>query len=178
MRRESGFTLIELFVVMAISTILMTLGAAAVRHFWFMNAVDKGAEQVQSELRQLQQRATAQSHPMVYGAWFRTGGTNSTWGILKFDPKTASTATDDVCTQVGGPEMLPDGATFSAADFNMSTAATIESKCTSVAPAGSKRVYFYARGTATPGSVTVHQTNIAESRTLTVSALTGRVDES
>ena len=176
MRRESGFTLIELFVVMAISAVLMTLGASAVRHFWFVSAVDKGAEQIQSELRQLQQRATAQSHPLVYGAWFRTGS-NSSWGVLKFDPKNASTASDDECTQIAGPEVLPSGATFSAADFSATGASTMEARCSSVAPSGSKRVYFFARGTATPGTVTVYQSNINESRTLAVSALTGRVDE-
>ena len=176
MRRESGFTLIELLVVMSISAVLMTLGASAVRHFWFVNAVDKGAEQVQSELRQLQQRATAQSHPLVYGAWFRTGQ-NSSWGVLKFDPKNASTASDDECTQVGGAEVLPSGATFSAVDFSTTGATTIETKCSVVAPAGSERVYFFARGTATPGELTVYQSNINESRTLAVSALTGRVDE-
>lgn len=174
MRRQSGFTLIELLVVIGITSVLLTLSAYAIRHYWFVKAIDGAAEEVESELRALQQRTIAESHPLVYGAWFKTGDVTGQWGILKFDPKDPSESTDDVCTQVGSPRSFNDGVVVSAVDF--APPVGVGTTCNGVAPAGAEKVFFYARGSATPGEVTLHHPLSDRSRTVTVSELTGRVD--
>jgi prepilin-type N-terminal cleavage/methylation domain-containing protein len=175
MRRESGFTLIELLVVIGISAVLMTLAASAVRHFWFVNAADGAAEKVVSELRGLQQRTAAESHPMVYGAWFKEDVETAQWGILKYDPKDASSSSDDVCSPLGTAQRFGDGVTISNANFD-SAGSTIDSKCAAAAPAGSDLVFFYARGSATAGTISLDHEAISAPLTVEVSGVTGRVE--
>ena len=174
MRRQSGFTLIEIMVVLGMTAVLLTMGAAAVRHYWFVQAIEGAAEEVESELRTLQQRTIAESHPLVYGAWFRTGDVAEQWGILKFDPKDPSSSSDDVCTQVGPPRSFDNGVIVGAAEFDPPTG--VGTTCNGVAPADSEQVFFYARGSATPGEVTLNHPPTGQSKTVTVSELTGRVD--
>lgn len=175
MRRESGFTLIELLTVILIGAILMTLGASAVRQYWFVNAADGAAEKVVAELRQLQQRTAAESHPMVYGAWFKEDVTTGQWGLLRYDPKDASVSTDDVCAQLGTPQRFGDGVVVTSASFD-AAGGSIETKCTATAPGGSDLVFFYARGSATDGEISLDHEAISEPLTVTVSGVTGRVE--
>ena len=175
MRRDSGFTLIEVLMVILISATLMTLSATAVRHFWFLNAVESAAEMTESELRNVQQRTVAASHPMVYGVWFKEDVASSQWGTVRYNPMDASTGDDDVCTQVGSAQSFGDGVVVSDASFEPA-GGTIESKCVAVAPSGSDLVFFYARGSATAGSVTLYEEKLDEERTVTVSGVTGRVE--
>ena len=175
MRRQTGFTLIEVLVVLAITSTLLTLGAAAVRHYWFQNAIEGAAEEVQSELRLLQQKTVADSHPMVYGAWFKTGSGSDQWGVLKFDPKDTSTSSDDECTQLGGPRKFGTGIEVSAVDFDPPTG--IGTVCDTTAPSGSEEVFFYARGTATAGQLTLFHPQTGRSIDVTVSEMTGRVEK-
>ena len=175
MRRESGFTLIELLAVVGLTAVLLTLGASALREYWFRQALDGSAEAVESEFRHLQQQTVAESHPLVFGAWFRTGAqAGGQWGSLKFDPKDASTSADDVCTLVGSPRTFDAGVVVDAASFEEPVG--VGSTCSGVAPSGSKQVFFYARGAATAGSVTLFHPATGRSRTVTVSGLTGRVE--
>lgn len=174
MRRESGFTLVELLVVVGMTAVLLTLSASAIRHYWFRQSLDGAAEQVVNDLRNLQQETIAESHPVVFGAWFRTGTpSGGQYGILKFDPKDVSISSDDVCTLVDSPQTFGNMVSITAVNFD--TASEIEPVCGPVAPAGSEKVFFYARGSATAGSLTLHQPDIGEV-TVNVSAVTGRVE--
>ncbi len=71
MRREYGFTLIEVLATLVLMGILLGLSVPALRHFWLARALEGGADQVVSQLRQLQEEAISQSHPQVFGARFR-----------------------------------------------------------------------------------------------------------
>ena len=175
MRRQAGFTLIELLVVMGITSVLLTLSAFALRHYWFVQAIESAAEEIESELRQVQQQTIAESHPLVYGAWFRTGVTSGQYGILKFDPKDTSTSSDDECTQVGPARTLGNGVVITEAAFE--AAPEIDATCAPVLPVGGEPVFFYARGSATPGDLTLYHAQTDDSRTVTVSGVTGRVEQ-
>lgn len=175
MRRESGFTLVELLVGIAISATLLTLGAFAVRQYWFVSAADGAAEKVVSELRGLQQRATAESHPMVYGAWFKEDVATAQWGILRYDPKDASSSSDDICTQLGPAQRFGDGVVISNAAFDPA-GGTIDTTCAGAAPSGADLVFFYARGSATAGEVVLDHDEISDPLRVTVSGVTGRVE--
>ena len=175
MRRESGFTLIELLVVIMITSVLLTLGAFAVRQYWLVSAADTAAEEVVAELRGLQQRTAAESHPMVYGAWFREDVPTDQWGTLGYDPKDTSTSSDDVCTQLGSPQRFGDGVIVASASFDPA-GGTIESECAAAAPDGASLVFFYARGSATEGEIQLDHTAISDPLRITVSGTTGRVE--
>jgi prepilin-type N-terminal cleavage/methylation domain-containing protein len=172
MRREAGYTLIEILTAIAISAILMTLGASALRGYWFGRALRDGAEQVVSELRNVQERSVSESHPLVYGGWFDDG--SSEWGVVRFDPKDVSVTEDDECAVVSGPNEFSAGVVVDEVSFDDMTPQT--SVCASAVPSGSEIAFFFARGTASPGSVTLLQPRNGDTETVTVTGLTGRVD--
>ena len=86
--REGGFSLIELLSAIVLLGILFTLGAFALKNFWMRRSLDGSTKQVTAQLRQMQQRAVAESHPLIYGAGFTEGST--TYTLLKYDPASTS----------------------------------------------------------------------------------------
>jgi prepilin-type N-terminal cleavage/methylation domain-containing protein len=172
MRREEGFTLIEILTTIAISAILMTLGATALRSYWFGRALHDGSEQVISELRNVQERSVSESHPLVYGGWFDEG--SSEWGVVRFDPKDVSVPGDDECAVVSGPNEFSAGVIVDEVSFE--DAVPQSTVCAGAVPAGAEIAFFFARGTATPGEVTLLQPKSGDTETVTVTPLTGRVD--
>lgn len=185
MNRDDGFTLIELLATMMLLSILLTLGAFALRVFWQSRSFTGAQEQIATQLRSLQQQAVSESNPLVFGAWFRTsGGDTDQWGTVRFDPGADLVATgDDECesTNVG---TFDAGVRVSDADFadSLSGAAVtdIVSACRSQVAASAPAadfVLFLARGTATGGCVTFTQPNLdRDDIGVRVSSLTGRVD--
>lgn len=179
---ERGFTLIELITVMAITTILLTLGAMSVRHFSMVQALEGAVDEVASHLSRAQTRSVSESHPLVYGAWFERG--SSQWRLVRFDPKTAGTTTDDTCTVTEtrslGSGMFSSSVRISAAPeataFTDSHETVVCRSALGASAATHQFAFFYARGTATSGKVTIEQPTLARTRTIDVKGLTGRVD--
>ncbi len=173
--------MIELLVVMVVALIMMTLGAAAMRHYWFVRSVASASQQVTAQLRQLQSQADSVSHPVVYGAWFLPGQANSDeWGTLTYDPTIVNAA--DRCALGSAPKTLPTDVRIVNAAFTDTT--TLTSACkTELSGAGvsnasaAKTVFFYARGNSTGGEVTLARSGVTGERTIEVAALTGRVVE-
>jgi prepilin-type N-terminal cleavage/methylation domain-containing protein len=170
LRDESGFTLIESLVAIALISLLVSLSAMALRNFWFVEAVERGTGELVSLLKRTQQRVVAETHPLVYGAWFVDE--SSDWGIVKFDPKSIDTSTDDVCTHAGS-RTLADGVKVTAVVGDTTSEAAV--KCSTVVP-DATFVFFYARGTATQATVTLGKENSTSTGTIHVSPLTGRVE--
>jgi prepilin-type N-terminal cleavage/methylation domain-containing protein len=176
-KNQKGFTLIELLVVVAISAILVMASAAALRHFWFVHALESSADSVASQMRQAQQQAESESHPLVYGVWFINVGDNTRWGTLQYDPALANP-----CTEIG-KRSFETGVSVSAVSFDVDpvrTPACRSALSTAGIPSASNAqiAFFYARGTATPGSLTLEQLQLERNKGLTVTGITGRVDES
>lgn len=167
LKQQDGFTLVELLVVILLSAILMTLSASALRTYWFTQALETSGQDVVSQFRQLQQRTDSFGHPLVYGARFEVG--TSRWAVVRYDPKSATVTSDDVC-DVTTQQTFADGVTISAADFEPPSGILV-SKC---AGSSQKFVFFYARGTATAGSVTLTHPITGKTRTISVLPLTGR----
>ncbi|MFN2488487.1 MAG: Tfp pilus assembly protein FimT/FimU [Actinomycetota bacterium] len=172
MRREDGFTLVELMAAITLSAVLLALSAGALRTFWLNQGLDGAAGEIRSQLRQLQQRAESESHPIVYGGWFIQG--SSTWGVVRYNAGSNSCASAGIRT-------FDAGVTVSAIQ-NFDVPSAYITTCRSalqtagVANASTARMsFFYARGTATAGSVTLRQPALDRTRTVGVTALTGRV---
>ena len=172
LKRESGFTLIETMVVMAMAAVLMTLGATAVRHYWFDSALRGSTEGMKTDLRSLQQQAVSESHPLVYGAWFVPGSSPDeagTWGTLRYNPETS------VCSSPRTIS-LDAGVFVSAASFD--EMAPISGECLGApgVPTGAEIALFRARGSATNGTVELTQLNTEQTQTVSISPMTGRVE--
>lgn len=188
-KEEGGFTLIELLATMALASILLTLGAAAARQYWFNQALNGAQDEVVTQLRQLQERVVSETHPRVYGARFHNG--HRQWGLVRYDPAVGTTPVS--CVQYQTRE-FPSGVkvaeTSFAADVTRTSFCQNNLKTASGASVpnsvSSQFVFFYSRGTATPGNLTGYPAGtgvvlkhdaLDRVEAVSVTAITGRVDE-
>lgn len=179
MKNQSGFSLIELLTVMSITAVLLTLGAFAVRHYWFVRSLQGAQDEVVTQLRRQQQQSVAESHPRIYGARFPRGS-GSTLGLVRVQLATAATPAScveyetrsfDAGVQVFNPGLGSGHTTFSggSAEADLCRAAT-------GGVAGDDFVFFYARGTATAGQVTLRHPGLDRRKIVCVFGLTGRIE--
>ena len=173
-RSEGGYTLVETMVVLMIVGLLLTLGVGALRQFWFHRALEGGADEVVAELRQLQVRSVSESHPLVYGAMFTKN--EATWRFLQFDPNGNGTA-DDSCTSFEKRSFNAQVTVGAATDFEIEPILTETCRTQLLAGATDEFVFFYSRGTASPGSVVLESDVLDRSETITVGGLTSRIDQ-
>jgi prepilin-type N-terminal cleavage/methylation domain-containing protein len=170
MQREAGFTLIEMLVAMALSAILLTLGASALRNYWFVRSLHGAQDQSVTQLRDLQARVVSESHPLVFGLRFEPG--QSDYSIVEYRPATTTSA--EKCTETD--QSFDSGVVVKSAAF--STASGITAFCKgALGAATSQFVFFFARGTATEGNLVLEQPHLAgKSVKVTVTPITGRVE--
>jgi prepilin-type N-terminal cleavage/methylation domain-containing protein len=176
MRKEEGFTLIEMLVVVAISAMVLAVGVTAIRNYWFVQSLSGSVDSVTTQMRQAQQQAESESHPLVYGVWFTTVGDATRWGTLKYDPDPLLPVH---CKEIG-KRTFSTGVRVQSVSFEPDDVRTTE--CRSALGAkgidGAEIAFFYARGTATPGTITLEQTHLERSESLAVTGITGRVSDS
>lgn len=164
---ESGFTLVELLSVMMLVLILMTLGASALRRYWFSQALVGSRDEVIGQLR-AQQEESRTTAPKVFGARFTSG--SSEWQLIQYD---ADAPVDDWC-QVLENRTMEAGTVVESVEFDsVLTDPAERSQCLDAA---TDLVLFYARGSATPGEVTLYQPVVDKRASVCVTGLTGRVD--
>lgn len=168
MRQEDGFTLSELLVAMLVMSILLTLGAYSLRRYWQTRSLHAGLDEVVTELRAEQQRATSESHPWLRGVWFKQG--TDRWGTVR------ANATTGAC-QVGSRRNLPDGVKIASVSFADVLTQSVSANCATATESGAEVALFFARGTATQGTVGLSHPEVGggSTRTITVSPITGRV---
>lgn len=175
-RAERGFTIIELATVVALLSLMLSIGAVVFRHYWLRHSLESAQGDVATALRQIQARVGSESHPFIYGARFTPGSSN--WSIVKYDQGTNRLSTaDDSCASEGGAHTLsatqasgPPASSFAAPQ------GVDLSKCGG-SYATDLFVVFYAKGTATGGTLTLRSPALDKTRAITVSTLTSRVEE-
>jgi prepilin-type N-terminal cleavage/methylation domain-containing protein len=172
-KREDGFTLIEILVTIAIMSIVMMVGAGALRQYWLSRAVNDGADSLQSQMRAAQERAVSESHPIVYG--IRVDPGTSDWWVVRYDPVNAGTA-DDTCT-TQQTHKFSTGVVIQSASFTGDTYVADFCRSKLGAPGDNQFALFYPRGNATGGTVTLRQPTVGRERTVNVAAVTGRVTQ-
>jgi prepilin-type N-terminal cleavage/methylation domain-containing protein len=176
MHKDSGFTLIEVLSVMVLTGILLTLTAAGLRHYWFVQSLETAQSDVVSQLRQLQEQVVSETHPTVFGSRFKVGSSN--WGVVEYDPLITGSHPSATCTQVRS-NTFGSGVQVSAASFTAATDTAMTNLCKTIPGASTDSfVFFYARGSATGGSVTILQPQLSRSKTITITPITGRVESS
>lgn len=173
MRRQDGYTLIEVLIVMSLLSVIVTLGASAFQRYGHRQSLEAGTDRIVGELRGLQQRVVSESNPLVYGA--RIVPDSGSLQLIRYNPTAAAGSRCSITETValsGGLMSYP--VTLRNPSF---TAIEPTPTCTTELGAGSY-VFFFARGTATAGSVEVFQPNMSASETITVGSLTSRVSRS
>jgi type IV fimbrial biogenesis protein FimT len=146
-RRDSGFTLIEVLVSIALMVVLMAIAVSG-WSAWARAGEQSGtARELQSTLRQTQQRAVTEGTAMC--VTFTSITYTVSRGSCTNSPPLAA-------NRVEGPVPAGRGVQIASGAF----------------PQG---VSFSARGTTTDGSVTVTRTGSSKVYTLQIEGFTGRV---
>ncbi len=156
---SAGFSLMEVMAVVAALAILMAISFpplfAYTKSIGFKNAVNEVREDLNSAHEDAMSEATASQ---VYGISFNTGAyEGGTYDIFQTNPDP-----NNVVRTV----QLGSGVYIDSASCTGGTPPTTETDC-----------YFYAKGTATPGTIVICQNSCARQEQLTIVALSGRVDE-
>lgn len=189
MKREEGFSLIELLAVIAITSILLGLGVTALRFFWLGRALHGERDQIFTGLRTMQQQVVSETNPLVFGAWFKvttpsTDNGNPQWGIVRYKPADPAAGSAATCTSTAR-HRLDGGVQVGSVNFanslpGVASVADVVTLCKTAVPASASATdfaFFLARGTATGGCVTLNQPRRdMEDVTVQVSGLTGRVE--
>ncbi|MDQ3983251.1 MAG: hypothetical protein M3271_11280 [Actinomycetota bacterium] len=151
-----------------IMSIVLGLGAYSLRRYWQTRSLHSSVDEVVSELRTEQQKASSESHPWVWGVWFKQGSPR--WGVVR------ANVTTEAC-EVRSRRELSTGVAFNTVSFADVTSPPLSATCATAAEPGSEIALFFARGTATEGSVSLSHSEVGggSARTVTVSPITGRV---
>lgn len=178
---ERGFSLVEMMFVMVLLGLVLTLGAEPLRNYWLNQSLYGGRDEMISQLKAMQEQVVSESHPLVFGARLQEGSMD--WGLVEYDPDTG------ICTEI--PKQFSSNVNPSEVTFADTTESTACKGSLVFAPgtpdpgaivpdrSTSHYIWFYARGTATPGSATLTQPGLDDATvTITVTPLTGRVEAS
>lgn len=159
--RSEGFTLIETLVAMSIAGILMATAVWGM-HGYLVSSREQGtAADIRSSLRNASERALSE------GKTYCVKFTSTTWSTYQHDCTVAADL-------VEGPISVDDPSiTLSPSFVAPTTPVTNES---TACPTTSSCAYFYPRGTALAGTVTVARSG--KTYTITVERLTSRVSSS
>ena len=162
--RDSGFTLIELCAVMAMTGVLAAIAVGGMTSYRDAQAERGTTRELISSLRTAQGRALSEG--TTYCVAF--GGTSATtWNVYRTPgagtgvlPAAYSCATG---TKVDGPVRVESQTSLAGIAFDQRNGNT------------TTYVLFYPRGAASPGSLQVGRTGSAKTYSIVVDGLTGRV---
>ena len=172
---QRGFSLPELLVAVTLIGIVATLAAGSLRQFWFNQSLDATADAVVTQLRQEQEDAVSESAPLVFGARFSVGA--SSYTLFRYDPNwNGGVGKCDANPRVFDAGVFNAPVVVSAVDVANDTTAAEHVKCRT--GVSDEIIFFYARGSSSGGTLTLHQPTIDRTTTISISALTGRITRS
>ncbi len=167
LKREDGFTLVEVLGVLALIAVLLGVAGAALRGYWIAQNLEKARDELVTEMRNAQQRSMSESHPVVFGIRLKPGSAN--WGIVRYDPREPA---GTQCKSVGDLTFSGLVRVKEVTGFDSSGAADIA--CSQVYPSY-RFAFFFARGSSVAGDVTLRSLANDNTKEIGVSGITGRV---
>jgi prepilin-type N-terminal cleavage/methylation domain-containing protein len=183
MEKERGFTLVELLVVIMLTSFVFVGGGLALRQYWLVQSLEGQTDETVTQLREMQERVVAESAPLVYGARFRAG--SNVWTLVQYDPRVVTQAgyfPGKACKPVPGLIQRYGNSVVVAGEPDapqFEEGADAVNECRFVSGWGSDEfVFFFARGNATQGQLVLRSQALDRTRTITVNGITGRVDKS
>lgn len=164
--RESGFTMIELSVVLILAGIFMAIGAFTFTSYRNMSQERGSAAELMSFLRSASEQAISEGRTYCVALDNTTPSTNNR----------NYTLWQKACTTAGGGTQKLTRKTQSA---KVSFTATVTNPATPPAcGTGTVCVYFYPRGTALPTTISLRSSARSKVYTIRVEGLTARVYQS
>jgi Tfp pilus assembly protein FimT len=148
--------MVELMVTLAIAGLLMAAATLGMRTYLKATRESGTATDIRSALRNASERSIAD------GVTYCVKFTSTTWTTYIHDCTVAADAVD-------GPTKVEESSVTLSASFSVVSEPGYVSAC----PAGAGCAYFYPRGIATGGTVTVSRPG--KTYTVKVEGLTGRV---
>lgn len=160
--RESGFTMVELVVVMSIVGVLMAIATFGFTSYRNTSEQRGSAQEMLSALRSASEQAISEGRTYCVDLAAGASGnrTYSTWR--------------KACTAAGGGTQVGGTKQTQSARVTFTSAVTSPSPAPACA-AGHSCIYFYPRGTALPATVTVASSARSKTYTIRVEGLTARV---
>jgi prepilin-type N-terminal cleavage/methylation domain-containing protein len=155
--RDSGYTLIEIMVVVGLVSLLAALGVGAWKSWAGAEAHKGAATDMQTVMRQTQVRAVTEGVSLCV----KFDTTAETYTVYRFECATTGNV------KVSGPFSLGDGRLLlSGVQFHKPDGTIVG------------MVTFRPSGSAWPGGLTIARTGSSKTYSLTVEGLTGRVSVS
>ena len=187
-QNQAGFTLIELLVVVAMTGSLAVMSSFAVQRYALRQQIRGAADSIMTQLREVQERAVAVSHPAVFGAFLKDSPAD--WGPVEYipdDPNT--TANEENCLKRGerdfdtGPfddgdiGLGPIDLDVDNSDINPTAPGnqTVTDYCAARITDADGFIFFFSRGDATGGDFTIRHPRLGQCVTFSISAVTSRV---
>ena len=152
-QRDSGFTLIELLVVMSLMGVMMAIAIGGWSSWAKASAHSGAAREIQGAMRQAQQQAVTEGRATCVSF----DDVAETYAVYR------GRCSESTKTLARGPVELAAGIRVASPSF------------TSSAGTPASGVTFQARGTGSPGSVSITRDGSSKTYTLSVDWLTGRV---
>lgn len=153
--RDSGYTLVEVLVVMSLMGIVMAIAVSGWSSWAQSRAHSGAASEIQGVMRQAQQRAITEG--LASCVLFDTSA--DTYTVYR------GRCTDTTKVKVSGP-------------FSTSGVSIVDPAFTSTAGTSTVGASFYGRGTGSPGSVEITREGSTKVYRVSVEGLTGRVSVS
>jgi prepilin-type N-terminal cleavage/methylation domain-containing protein len=135
-RREAGFSLVELAIVLVIAGLIMAIGAPGLRKYLESYRVSDGARQVASEMRMARQKAVSNSTynwffvptATTYWTGIQSEQSNGTWSGITWTTWTMPTNTKLVTPNFNGSNFFcfgPDGRPYTSYVGGISSSGSI-----------------------------------------------------
>jgi len=167
-RRDGGFTMLEMIVTLALGSILMAAATWGMHSYLVSTRQANTATDVRSALRNAAERSLSEGR--TYCVYFQS----TKWTVYKYTCS-GTTPSGMTATKAGGPYAVQDPSiTITNVSFPAPSPAN-PNQVTSC-PAAGACAYFYPRGNALAGSLRV--TRASKTYTINVEGLTARVSTS
>lgn len=156
---NSGFTLVEVVVALALASIVGSLGILSMRSFLISNREAGTAADIRSALRNASELSVSEGR--TYCVYF----TATTWTLYRSDCTVSA-------NKASGSQQVDD-TSITLKSFSFTPPAAAVFGQTTACPTANQCAYFYPRGTALGGSLQV--TRPSKTYTINVEGLTARV---